>query len=209
MTEVISVAIASNIYGTVFGFGIIAVIFGAIGTLLHRNVESEKIRCGIAIAILLCGIVCVCATYPVADIGNKTNIDAAWEKILENQKLFEDRQFYIKEICQKDFFEGSGEMDGGFLLIAGYVYGQIEMAEKQKLTLIYRENKTQQHKVMTMLLEDISIVTIGQNEKPYFKYSNSYIRKAKYDSNIFILESEHPVLYLPEGWQIIGARTNF
>ncbi len=102
-------------------------------------------------------------------------------------------------------------------LVAGGVYG--EVSETKELVIIYKDILDTPYKtkapfdpetgiwrVMTIKLDDVRIVTIPKGEAPYFKYGCG-IDVGR--SRIALDADAVPTLYLPEGWQLIGASANY
>ena len=184
--------------------GAIIVAFIAIYGWLDEwwEYESKKSFFVILIILLICvgGIVTIRPNY----LSDKQRITDETLANVENiTEEFAEKKYFIKEMHQKDVFEIRGEMRGGFLLIGGSVYGEIEGTETKKMTLIYNENDTERHYIKTFLLEKISIVTVNENDTPYFAYNDAYHIKG---SAKITVKSGEPVLYLPEGWQILGVK---
>ncbi len=185
-----------NIYHTLIILGAYSLIANLIIGVMTLNFDPPY---KLLNALLIFGLIAIIVGIAAGGLDQRQVQNMTEIETLEQN--FKNKTFLIREMSQKDLLEGSGGMNGGFLLIAGVIHGEIQMAETQKITLIYRESNSPEHKIETFELEKLSIITIGKNEQPHFKYNNAYYETR---DNLLTLKSGKPVLYLPEGWQIFG-----
>ncbi len=117
---------------------------------------------------------------------------------------FKAEQKNIREMTS--FLGTNGEISGGFLLIAGSIYGNIDT--QHSITLVYdtRAGMTELSRTVSLPLNKVDIITIKKDAIPYFtvKEVDRYAFSVR-DNNGPI---ESITLYLPEGWKILPRSSN-
>ena len=108
----------------------------------------------------------------------------------------------IKE--QSTFLATSGQIDGGFLFIAGSIYGSIDT--EHAITLIYETYVKEKylHRAITLPLNSIDIITIGVNETPYFTVNE--ILPYSFEEKTNKANIQTITLFLPESWKILDRK---
>ena len=106
----------------------------------------------------------------------------------------------IKEMTS--FIATNGELSGSFLLIAGGVYGHIDTQHVMSLVYGTTINGEKLHRTIEIPFDQVDIVTIPINQKPYFIITDMDIWTYRSKDN-----TGDPLrikLFLPEGWQILN-----
>lgn len=166
---------------TIVGVAIVGIIFYAFISGLLLAVEYDK------------------------QLGIK--VQAEKDKIIQNGKELEQHKFLLKETKTDSLISGS--MKGSFLLASGSIYG--EVTENKYLNVVYFDddkiidNTTDVYRITKFDLETIQIVTIPQNETPYYKYVENSWQSCEWGELCdYKLKTGTTRLYLSEGWAILN-----
>lgn len=136
-------------------------------------------------------------------IENQSDYQLKLKMMQENVAKYRSETFLLKEMAQTDNYAADlqGEISGGLLYISGSIYGKLY--QDRKITVVYRDNDNL-YKITTFDLYNISIS--DTDGPPSFGYPKAYIEE---QGRQLKLLSGDPVLYLPNGWQIIGTKATF
>lgn len=129
---------------------------------------------------------------------------AKYDEIIQEYK---SETKYIKEMTSETGI--SGKISGSSLLIFGGVYGTIDT--QRVMTLIFKTNANngERHRVVSLPLDSIDIITIDANEKPYLfikdgeKLWNNDKQTSIQNKDTTHYKITRIDLYLPAGWEII------
>lgn len=161
---------------------------------------SNKFLIGFVVIVMV-------LSYVMISFSGNVREESTFDKYNRLEKEYSEQHKPIKEMSS--FVGTSGTMSGGFLLIAGSVYGTIDT--QHYITLIYQVNINNEtfHKSATIPLDNVDFITINKNESSYltiksYVSDNGWTAQKSDGTPLYDTWKLKKIrLYLPEGWQII------